>query len=248
MTVEKPTDAPAVENKEELTPANENPEKPEGGDVEKKEGEDNKNLDWYEQELKRVNETLVKKDEIIDHKNRAIDVLKKKPKEEPKVDDEETVVVGNQIYKKSDVEAIQQIAKETTDETLGKKIDTLMETFTGAQVDQIVNTMTENASERELIKMHYKNSIKSTGDIKEDLRSARLLANKSFIYNEGLKEGQEKAREDVIASFSTPKNSTSGKSVGLDELDENDPAVQMVRRVNPEALKNPEVRKKLLGH
>jgi len=221
-------------------------------DLGKKEGEENKTLDWYEGELKRVNEAheidLKIKQEVIDHKNRAIDSLKKpKEKDEIKADDEETVVINNQVYKKSDVETIQKIAKEAANEDLGKKIDTLMETFTGSQVDQLVSQMTENVSERELIKMHYKNSIKPTGDLKEDLKNARLLANKAFIFNEGLKEGQENSREDVIASFSTPKTATRGGKGG-DELDENDPAVQIVKSVNPEALKNPEVRKKLLGH
>lgn len=198
-------------------------------------------LDFYKNELTKTQELLKKKDEIIGYKDKAIESLKNDKKKD-KENDEETVVINNRIYNKSDVETIKELAKGELGE-LGKKIDSLTESLKISQVETLIQSMSSDIAERELIKLHYLNSVKHTNDVMNDLKNARLLANRAFIYNEGLKEGMERKREEVMASFSGVKSSVSKEN--SNEADTNDPAYQLVAKINPEALKNSEALKKL---
>jgi hypothetical protein len=184
----------------------ENAEK--SGDGVKQESSDNKEVDFYKEELKKANE-------IINHKNRAIESMKK----EPKLDAE--------------------ILTETIQKMVNEKVDGIEEKFKSIifekEIKDGINKVASSEDEAKLIELHFE-TVKNSPLYKtneEKIKAAKLLANQQLIYNEGIKEGMEKKREDIMKSFSASKAS----SEGADYYDENDPAVQFVKAINPKALK-----------
>lgn len=179
-----------------------------------KKPDDNKqedSKDPYAAELERVKAENAKQAEIIEHKNRAIEALKKKnnPTAEPVVppieNQEDIEVVNGVVYKKKDAEAIKQLAKQIADEA----IKPLQEQLNQLPLETALNQATDNPSERELIKYHLTNSIKPSGDLNKDIQNARLLANREVILSP---ENQEFAREEVLASLSASSGLRSNKA------------------------------------
>lgn len=206
-----------------------------GGDDNKQEGDVNP----YAEELERLRGESAKKDEIIEHKNRAIESMKRKKEEPapaPASSDEEVVVINGVSYFKSQVEAIKTLAEDAVGNKLLKEIEQLKTIVSGGQVDTVLAGITSDAKERELIKHHYDNSIKHSGNIVEDLKRARLLANERIIYNEGLAKGREAKREEVLSSFESFGSSSPKRSSGLPE-DKQGAADILDRMGLPEAKK-----------
>ncbi len=135
------------------------------GDGEKKEGE----VD-YKAELLAAQAQLEKKDKIIDHKNRAINSLKKK-------EDEETEEYGDELDPVE--ERLEAIRKEQREE-LAK----IKESLTANIVEDEISRVSSSEDEKELIRFHLQHSIKygySHQEIKEAVKQAKLLANEKKI-------------------------------------------------------------------
>jgi len=84
------------------------------------------------------------------------------------------------------------LTEESVREMIKSESNTQFETFKQSFVSDAVSSLLQDVSsdpaEQKLIKFHYENSIKLTGsgraEIKNDLESAKLLANKRVIFNE----------------------------------------------------------------
>lgn len=126
-------------------------------DVEKQEVQDD-----YEEELNQLQAKIAKKDEIISHKNRAIESLKKK-KGDINISDE-----------------IAEIRKKAQEE-----IDEIKQTMMGDVIDSQIKNMSSSDSEAKLIKFHFENSVKLKGydreSINDAIKTAKLKANEKKI-------------------------------------------------------------------
>jgi hypothetical protein len=82
--------------------------------------------------------------------------------------------------------------EEDNDEKINKlvdeKVNSLKVEFNSVTVDSLIDSISTNPDEKNLIKEHYENSIVKSGSsldaIKRDLENAKLIANRSKIYNE----------------------------------------------------------------
>ena len=195
------------------------------GDDNKQEGQDNP----FKAELDRLNGEIAKKDEIISHKNRAIDALKKKNEETttppavtPPSATDELVEVNGVFYKKQDAEAIKALASQAVTPEIDTRLKQLEDQIIGSKIDQVIDSMTQDVHEKELIKFHLNNTIKASGDVMEDIKRARLLANETVIFNDGKNAGLEAKREDFLTQFTPSASSSKGGSKKFE-----DPALQL---------------------
>lgn len=100
----------------------------------------------------------------------------------------------------------EQSEEAPEDKVVSKVIDEIEKRRIADDIEATLEEMTPNQEERELIRHHYENSIKSTGStrraIKADLENAKLLANKSRFLSEAEKKvkkemAERKAVEDA---------------------------------------------------
>lgn len=160
-----------------------------GGDVEKQEQSP------YQQQLDELNKKLEKKDEIIEHKNRAIESEKNKRKElEQKLE----------TAKPSDVESLEQKIKQLTES---------IESIKGSKLDEKISRLTDDPVKQEVIKKHYHNSIVRTGDEDVDIRRALAIADENIVYQ----YHENRAREEGNDLFLTalPKSDVRGRQAGI---------------------------------
>jgi len=118
--------------------------------------------DEYEQELQALQAKIDKKDEIIAHKNRAIESLKHKP---------------NQDAVLSEIKAIREKAES--------EINQMRQVLFSDIVDEEIAKVSLSDSEKNLIKFHFENSVKLNGYSREAVRdavaTAKLKANEKKI-------------------------------------------------------------------
>lgn len=186
-------------------------------------------VDYYKTQLTNLQQSLDKKEElekkqkeIIDHKNNAIEALKRENKE-----------------------GLENLKTSLRDEILGE-----LKTSLVGEVKDIVNNDKidkeiakyaagdENATK--LIRLHYDKVLKNSEvhtTLAEKIEAAAILANKDLILKRGIKEGMEAKREDVMSAFSAPGTATSGKG----GVDESDPVFRALKAHLPDSLKNPKV-------
>lgn len=166
-------------------------------------------LERMRQREKELEDELKKKDELLEHKNRAIEASKKKIKEE----------------------------LSTEDELAEKLLKRLEEKQNVRKLDELVSALSSDQTEREVIKRHYQNSIVKTGDISADLKAAVALAESDKIWEQRSNRALEERREDYIASFAgTSLRGDTSSSMTRDPIRAQ--AEQFVRSVNPNAVKH----------
>lgn len=169
----------------------------------------------YEKELaelrKRDEERkaeLEKKEEIIEHKNRAIETLKKKTKE----------------------------VEESKVEKLEKEIEALKSNLQGDSVKQKISQLTNDPAERELIERHYNNSIVKSGNLLEDLQNAIAIANRSLVLEQKQNRALEEGNENFLATFSKGSG-VKGEMPGAVSDPVQREAEALVRSLKPNAVK-----------
>jgi chromosome segregation ATPase len=197
-------------NETEQTNENAEETQTEGGDVEKKEES------VYEQELAELRkreddlkQELAKKEEIIEHKNRAIESTKKKLKESGASDEKEALL---------------------------KRLEALESKLSGGEVKQVLSKLTNDKAEAELIEHHYNNSIVRTGDLQRDIQMAMAIANSNVVLEQKRNRALEEGNENFLASFSkTGDASGKNETVTRDPIQR--AAEDLVRSINPNAVK-----------
>lgn len=121
-------------------------------------GESGREKSPYEVELERIN---AEKEEQIRQKNGALEEERRRRKE------------AEALIKKTDSET-----DKLTVEQIKEMVDArLMQNRFADKLDSI----TADPKEKELIKFHYENSIRHTGDVQADLANAVALANRHVI-------------------------------------------------------------------
>ena len=189
----------------------------------KKAGEEKE--DYYKSQLTQLQESLDKQKEIVEHKNRAIDSLKKG-------NDEKLDEIRKSLRDELATELKTSLVDEVKDFVWGDRLDTEIAKYANANLDAA-----------KLIKIHYEKIFKNSElhvTLADKVKAAALSVNQDLILNIGVKEGMETKREEVLATFSAPGSSSSPCS-----QNDSDPVFQMLKQHRPEALKNPKVLERL---
>jgi uncharacterized protein (UPF0333 family) len=174
-------------------------------DVVKKEGD----VD-YKAELEALqSQTEIdkkKSDEIIGHKNRAIEALKKKLENDGVYDPAQI----EEIIKSEITEKVNQVMTEKSQE-----FDSLKQDLIQDVIDDEVNNFAKSTDEAELMKFHLNNSLKfgnSKAAIRKAVKTAKLMANEKNILSTNKELAQalmSKATVNTSPNTAGEKSSTS---------------------------------------
>lgn len=170
-----------------------------------------KQLEELQKEKERLETELAKKDEIIEHKNRAIDTTKEKLKEiKSKTPDEE---IEERLFKRLELKNAEK------------------------EIDAKISALTGDEAEAKVIKHHLQNSIVRSGDVERDLRAAIALANADKVWEQRANRAMEERREDFMTAFrpSSVRGETRA-SITSDPIRRQ--AEELVRAINPDAVKH----------
>jgi len=183
----------------------------------------------YKAELERVKALLEVKDNRLIKAEHKIVELKKESEESEEEPSDDNDPYGVQDIVKREVERI---------------TNSLKQELVGDVIDEELNRLSDSPDEKELIKYHYNNTIKSSGTnrkaIQEDLRSAYLLANQKKF----LKENEElKAAIKSEASKSKGGTGSNQKPLKAEEkteikLSAADLAFCKKRGIDPKTIRN----------
>lgn len=148
-----------------------------GNDVKKEESP-------YEKQLKELNDSIAKKDDIIEKKNRALNSEKNKRKEaEDALADKEDEIDDDKSLSKSDREALKaEMRAEYRAERQIEKFEEALESHTNDKV------------KRELVRKIYDHKIVKSGNVQEDLANALAIADRNV--NAALIEKQAQMERD----------------------------------------------------
>ena len=113
------------------------------------------------------------------------------------------------------------------------------------RLERKLETITQNASERQLIEHHLKNSIRSSGDLDTDLKNAQMLANASRYESMLKREQAEDLHTDSVVSSMTG-GSFNGGSQGQSSRLRGPVANEAARIINSFKSLTPEQKKKAL--
>ncbi len=141
----------------------------------------------------KISEDLAKKNEIISHKNRAINALKQ-PKKEPEPAPAATV-------QPDDIEA-------KMNEFFDKKFGASQQI---AAVEQKISSLTTDASEQAKIREAYNNSIVKSGNVEVDLKNALAIANASIIEDYRKTKSEAEMNEVIMTKFMVGQPSGGGE-------------------------------------
>lgn len=146
---------------------------------------------------------LAEKEEIVSHKNRAIESLKKEKKEtqpsQPVTEVKQPEVDLKTASEKLVEMALGEIRKVNAQESVVKTI----------------NSFTSDEVERKAIMDAYNNDIVKTGDAEKDLEKALAIANANFIKEIKKNKSEAEATELIMTRFS------SGQSYGSSNAEDN---------------------------
>ncbi len=183
----------------------------------------------YKAELERIKALVEVKDNRLNKAEHKIVELKKELGESDEDDTSDDDPYGVQDIVKREVERITSSLKQE---------------MLGDVVEEELNRLSDSPDEKELIKYHYNNRIKSSGvsrkAIQEDLRSAYLLANQSKF----LKENEElKAALKSEATKSKGGTGSNQKPLKAEEkteikLSAADLAFCKKRGIDPKTIRN----------
>lgn len=217
------------ETTNQQAPVDETNEGVETNDPTAPEGEANESEIDYKAELERIKALVEVKDNRLNKAEHKIVELKKELGESDEDDTSDDDPYGVQDIVKREVERITSSLKQD---------------MVGDVIDEELNRLSDSQDERELIKYHYNNTIKSTGvsrkSIQEDLRSAYLLANqKKFLKeNEELKAAiKSQATKSKGGNDSNQKPLKAEESKGI-KLSAADIAFCKKRGIDPKTIRN----------
>jgi len=172
-------------------------------DVVKQEGE----VD-YKAELATLQSQLTKKDEIIGHKNRAIDALKTKLETDGVYDPAQI----EEIIKSEITEKVNQVVAEKSQEFDSLKQDLLKDVM-----DDEINNLAKSPEEAEVIRFHLNHTLRfgnSKSEIKAAVKKAKLLANEKNILSTNKELAEALASK---ATVNTSPNTTGEKTSTSEE-------------------------------
>lgn len=183
----------------------------------------------YKAELERVKALLeVKDNRLIKAEHKIVELKKESDESDEETSDDD------------DPYGVQDIVKREVERITGS----LKQEMLGDVVEEELNRLSDSPDEKELIKYHYNNRIKSSGvsrkAIQEDLRSAYLLANQSKF----LKENEElKAALKSEATKSKGGTGSNQKPLKAEEkteikLSAADLAFCKKRGIDPKTIRN----------
>ncbi len=118
----------------------------------------------YKVELEKMKADLAKKDDLIRKKDGALKEARAKLKEPKQELEDDEPKVGRP--KALSAEEVRQLYREERN---------------AERFEEMLNQATSDAQERELIKLHFDNSIKRTGNVTADFKMAVALANQPLI-------------------------------------------------------------------
>lgn len=147
-------------------------------DPQEGEGDDD---DYYKKELEKVKQERDNYKEGLLSKKEE---LKKTKEENPELSEEKI--------------------QEMVDSRLKEEFSSFKEDIFKNQINNAIDSLTEDENKKELIRYHYQNSINKSGDINADIRRALLLADEKKIFKE---------KEELKRSLSS-QNSISNTSYG----------------------------------
>lgn len=192
----KQTVAPEAEIQEEKETLNTETQTDEGNGPDKaKEDVEKEEENPYQKQLDELNKAVEKKDEIIEHKNRALEAEKSKRKE---------------IEKK-----LETAAPSESDE-LKKQIENLtksIEAINSSKLDEKIARLTDDPVKQEVIKKHYQQSIVKTGNEELDIRRALAIADENIVYQYHENKAREEGNDLFLSGL--PKSSVRGKQAGV---------------------------------
>jgi len=182
----------------------------------------------YKAELERIKNAKEVLENRLNKAEHKIVELKKESQDE-----------GDDVYS-DDPYGVQEIVKREVE----KITHSLREDIVGDVIEEELNSLAKSADEKELIKYHYQNSIRPSGtnrvSIKEDLRSAYLLANQKRF----LKENEE-LKIALKAQVTKSKGDTSSNQKPLKAEEKNtiklsaaDLAFCKKRGIDPKTIRN----------
>lgn len=163
--------------------------------------------DFYKTKLEETEKLLKEKDEIISHKNRAIDA----EKERRRIAEEKGEPIDRETLKAELLaEAIEAIKGSLPDkEQILEEAKALIgEKDVEAEIKKYAK---DNPEANKLIR-HYFNALKDSPlhpTTAEKVRDAALMANREFLLTQAKSEGANEERENLMAQFTGSKSSSS---------------------------------------
>jgi hypothetical protein len=105
----------------------------------------------------------------------------------------------------------EELINKKVEEIISKKSKDIFLELTNERANEILESLSDNKDEQELIKYHYEHTINPSGNIRKDLQDAKLIANRSKL----LKENSElklslKAKDSI-------RNSSLGTQVNTNK-------------------------------
>lgn len=182
------------EQNKPVTESGENSEMPEDKDESQKEESKQTGEQIDYQKLYEEEKTRRAKAESIIQRH------KKKPKEE--LDEEE--------ISESNIDP--DIIRETIREELDTFKSTISSQLRGREINDLINRFTTDPKEAALVRYHYENSIRQTGDLELDMENAKALANKHKV-NAKLEE----MKAALISKDTKSSGSGSGRKVEAEQ-------------------------------
>lgn len=168
---------------------------------------------------KSVTKELVRKERVLQEKERKLQELMKKQadalSEEQEDEEGDLVTVGDKKWKKDQVEGFAYLAKHlglvSKEEITGidEKLDTLVNTLSSSKYEMALNRMNLTPAQREVVQYHLNNTIIKSGDVDTDVNNAVLFA-KARLQAEEPEEEDESPLE-LGLGLATPATQTKTK-------------------------------------
>jgi len=213
----KDQEAPTDTNEEKQPVASQEQDNQEGTTVEREPIDYKAELE----EAKRKNEKIEKQ---LDQAEYNIEKLKKDKKE----------ISDNWSFED------EETSKEDIRSVIKEELKSFKNDISSDFIDDVINNITDNQSERDLIKYHYENSIKQSGfdknSIKNDIRKAFAISNEKRILQKTEELKAALKSKNTISSGNSESSASSGieKSDYPDKLSDKDIAFLKSQGITPE--------------
>ena len=182
----------------------------------------------YKAELEKVQATLVK----AEHK-----IVELKTKKEDK--DDFSFVNQDDVSDSNDDDIDSKIASKVAESVATIRSEMVKELMSDVIKDELSN-LSSNEDEKNLILLHYENSIKQSGvsrdSIKSDLNKAYLIANQSKFLKENKEIKEAMKAKNSIQNSSVGNNQSHEKNVKVPTLSEADLAFCRKHGIDPKTV------------
>lgn len=166
----------------------------------------------HDEELERLRKLAAHKDEVINHKERALQAEKKKNKQpaEQNLSSDESLV-------EDETEDRQGGLKDEI-RSLKSQYEQLARSLNVKTVQDEVNKLTNDPKEREAILLAKDVYNLNSGSLVQDLYAARAIVNAKAIFEQGKLKAKEEIEEENTARYSVARTS-GGKTGGQPTVD-----------------------------